>query len=222
MSNSLKESFKPILKISKLYGILSTPLTKYKPIYGYCYIIFIFLLYTGQIFNHFFNVFPPIYGQYAVLQATDWIQLFCGYVTTVCFYYKSLTGKKKLLKIFNRLKKIDENFLLIDITFDYQKIPRRLKIQIICSIVTLFICGILSDTSTFFMFLIYFNLILCANLIHQIYLKYKEINKFLFKIKNERSKVSLIYEAATCYEELNDVIKIVNKLFGLTNLMSIS
>lgn len=220
MSISLKESFKPILKVSKFYGILSTPLTRYKPICGYFYKIIILLSYTGEIFNHFFNVFPPIVGQYAVLQATDYIQLFFGYITTLCFYYKSVTGTKKLVKIFDRLKKIDEYFLLIEISFDYQKIPRRLKIQLISLLLSTFICGIFSDSSIFCVYLIFCNLILFSNLIHQIFLKYKKINKFL--IKNKRLKVSQIYEATKCYEELNDVIKIINNLFGLTNLMSIS
>lgn len=221
MSNSLIESFKPIFKISKVFGILSTPLTKYKPIYGYYYTIFIFIIITAEVFNNLFNVVTPIYKEYTVLQVTDYIELFCGYTTTVCFFYKSLTGRKKLLKIFNRLRKIDESFLLIEISFDYQKVPRRLKIQIVSASLSVFVVGILSDTSILFKFMVYYNLILCSNIIYQIYLKYKKINTFLLKIKNERSNVSLIYEATKLYEELNDVIKIVNNLFGLTNLMSI-
>lgn len=222
MPNSIIESFKPVLKVSKIFGILSTPRTNSNPIYGYGYILFIVLLLTGQLVNEIFDVIAPIYGDYSVLQATDYIQIVCGYITVLCFYYKSVTGRKKLMKIFNRLDKIDEFFKLIEISFDYQKIPKRLKVQLVVSTVSMFICGIFSDTSVFFGYLVDYNFILFSNLIHEIYLKYKRINKFLLKIQNGRSNVSLIYKATKCYEELNDVTKIVNNLFGLTNLMSIS
>lgn len=222
MPQSLIESFNPVLKVSKIFGILSTPQTKYKPIYGYGYILLILILLTAEIINSVFDLIEPIYGEYTVLQATDYIQVICGYIVVLCFYYKSVTGSKKMMKIFNRLDKIDELFALIEISFDYEKIPKRLKVQLILATVSVFICGIFSDTSVYFGYLVHYNFILCSNLIHQIYLKYQRINKFLLKIKNGRSNVSLIYKATKCYEELNDVTKSVNNLFGLTNLMSIS
>lgn len=81
--------------------------------------------------------------------------------------------------------------------------------------------GFLTFLSTAFPFyLICFNSILFTNIVYVIYLKYKEINNFLIQIKNEFSELSLIYKVTKCYDEVNEIVTMVNDLFGLTNLIT--
>lgn len=232
----LLKSFKPILITSIASGILSTSKTNEKNISKNLYIIFIALIYSAIVIYSFFNVISPITGQFAVLHATDWIQTICGYIASLCFFYKGLSGRKKLLKIFKSMDFVDKTFSIIGIKFNYRTLQRNLLIQIFVSTITIAVaCStmwimysidfwldvIMCLMYAFPLFLVYYNLILFSNIIYLIYLKYKIINQLLLKIKNEHSN-SMIYKITKCYEEINEVVMMANDLFGLTNLMSIS
>lgn len=233
----LSKSFSPILITSKVVGMLSTSKTNGNTIYINCYIIFIALLYSTTAIYSFFYVISPITGQAAVLHATDWIQTICGYIASLCFFYKGLSGRKKLHKIFKSLDLVDKTFSIIGIKFNYRTLQRNLRIQVFTSTTIVgFTCSfmwiaysidlwldvIMCLLYLFPLHLVYNNLILFSNIIYLIYLKYKIINEFLLKIKNEHSNVSMIYKITKCYEEINEVVMMANDLFGLTNLMSIS
>lgn len=233
----LLKFFKPILITSIVSGTLSTSKTNGNKICKNVYIIFIALLYSAIVIYSFFYVISPITGQFAVLHATDWIQTICGYIASLCFFYKGLSGRQKLLKIFHSMDFVDKTFSIIGIKFNYKTLQRNLLIQIFVSTLVVgaacstmwIICSkdiwldvIMCSMYAFPLYLVYYNLILFSNIIYLIYLKYKIINQFLLKIKNEHSNVSMIYKITKCYEEINEVVMMANDLFGLTNLMSIS
>lgn len=235
--SSLK-AFQPILIISKIFGTLTTPLNDNIFIWQTTYIILIALAYC--IVNSYYAIFvmSPIFGTRAVLQATDWIRTLSGFIVSCSFFYKALMGRKSLLNIFKSLEIVDEHFKIIGITFDYKPIRNSIIVQ--SSIVAIVITGLgsvmLNMISTdliservltlfltsFPLYLNCFTSILFTNIVYVIYLKYKKINEFLIQIKNEFSELSLIYQVMKCYDEVNEVVMMVNDLFGLTNLMTIS
>lgn len=237
MSTTLLSSFKPILLVSKIFGLLSTPLNDHLVILQTIYIVGVAIVYCVVNSYYALYVMSPVLGSRAVLQATDWIRTFCGFSVSLCFYYKALNGRQELLTIFKSFDHVDDCFKNIGIKFDYKHVRKALIFQmaLIFGIITglgTVMLNTLSEfvserwltflLSSFPLYLIYCNCILFANIVFVIYLKYKEINKFSLEIQNGGSNLSLIYKATKCFDELNDVVTMVNDLFGLSNLMTIS
>lgn len=234
---SLLNSFQPILLTSNIFGTLSTPLSRVKIIYQNIYTICILLIFSGVIFHALNSILSPTFDDLVMVYITDLIQAISSLIVAITFNYKALIGRKKLIKIFQMIDSVDDSFSKIQIFFDYKNISRNLIIQIILASISIIVAsasmflilpGQLYENSlmmivyTFPVYLIFFSLILFSNLVHQLYLKYKKINKFLIQIKNECLEVSLIYKATKCYDEVNEISMMVNGLFGLTNLMIIS
>lgn len=236
MSDIILNSFESILIICKIFGTLSTPLNDVKRIYQNIYTLFVASIFFGMIFYTVFFILGLPHGELAVLYATDWIQVISSFFISSVLYYQSLIGRGKLLKVFKSLSNVDEIFVEIEIDFDYKNISQNLIIQILLT----FTAILLSGLAIFFMLpfstldnlcrllisiiliiVVHLNSILFSNIVYVIYLKYKAINKYLININNEYTSVSVIYKITNCYDEVNEILMMVNKLFGLTNLVSI-
>lgn len=234
-TTTLLSAFEPILITCKIFGLLSTPLNNKIFIWQTLYIILVALLFCGLNFYYTIFIMSPINGTLAVLQATDWVRIFSGCLVSCCFSFKALNDRKSLLTIFKSFKRVDESFKAIGITFDYKHIQNAIIVQVAIVVISITGLGVimlnllsnlisegfLTFLSTAFPFyLICFNSILFTNIVYVIYLKYKEINNFLIQIKNEFSELSLIYKVTKCYDEVNEIVTMVNDLFGLTNLIT--
>lgn len=236
MSDIILNSFESILIICKIFGTLSTPLNDVKRIYQNIYTLFVASIFFAMIFYTVFFILGPPHGELAVLYATDWIQVISSFFISSVLYYQSLIGRGKLLKVFKSLSNVDEIFVEIEIDFDYKNISQNLIIQILLT----FTAILLSGLAIFFMLpfstldnlcrllisiiliiCVHLNSILFSNIVYVIYLKYKAINKYLININNEYTSVSVIFKITNCYDEVNEILMMVNKLFGLTNLVSI-
>lgn len=234
MTETILNSFKSILIVCKIFGIwtLNNDGNDRQNIY----ILVVALSYFGMVSYSVFYILSPLIGELAILYVTDWVQMITAFLVSSLFYYKSFTKKVKLTKAFKSLSNVDEIFLDIQIEFDYKIISQKIIFEIMASLTTILLAGIaiffilpydVFDSicnvlvTSILLTLVYLNFILFSNIVHVIFLKYKSINTFLIQIQNECTEVPLIYKAAKCYDEVNEVVMAVNKLFGLTNLVSI-
>lgn len=237
MKNLLLDSFSPILLLTNIIGCLHTPTTK-RYYLQKIHTFVLATLYTIVAARCFFYLIPSISGPTAILRAIDWFQMIFGYILSMSFFYKAFSSRKKLRELFEKLALIDREFFKLGIYLDYNQIKRNLIIQIFFS--TLLACTVLTLMSFYYsydifwvdffvtillytpIFMMDYVSILFLNIVNQIHLRYKKINKFLKHLKQDENIEKPIYDVLNIYQELTEVIEILNEIFGISNLMSIS
>lgn len=240
MNNEFLNSFKPILILTNIFGILYYPTTKYEFLQK-LYVLFIACLFTGLAMTTYFYIYyGPITGSFAILMIIDWIQSICGYILALSFYYAAFHGNKKLNKVFKKINFIDIQFSKLGVFFDYYKITNSVIRESVIS------SGILIGTAfwqwysynnnvnwtlffvfpLFFLpyFMCFFITILFVNLVKELLLRYKNVNKMLKEIeirkcKNDRK---MFFEVLNIYHHINENVDWMNTTFGLRNLMIFS
>lgn len=239
MKDLLLESFSPILILTNIIGCIHTPAYK-RFILQKVYTIVLAALYATVAFRCFVYLIPPITGPTAILRAIDWFQMIFGCILSMSFYYKAFSSRKKLKKLFEKFTIIDREFYKVGIFLRYEHIKRNLIIQIFFS--TLLTSTVLSLMSLYYsyetfwvdlcvtillytpIFMMNYVSILFLNIVNQIHLRYKKINMFLKRLKIIKSEniERPIYDVLNIYQEITEVIEILNEIFGISNLMSIS
>lgn len=240
MNNEFLNSFKPILILTNIFGVLYYPTTSYIFLQK-LYVLFIASLFTGiAMTTYFYIYYGPIYGTMAILMIIDWIQSICGYILALNFYYTAFYGNKKLIKVFNQIYLIDKQFSKLGVFFDYHKIRTSVIIESLIS------TGILIGTAywqwysydnnvnwqIFFVFPLFFLpyfmsfyiTILFVNLVKELLLRYKNVNKILKEIQMRKIKSDrkIIFEVLSIYHHINKNVDWMNTTFGLRNLMTFS
>lgn len=240
MNNEFLNSFKPILILTNIFGILYYPNSKYIFLQK-LYVLFIASLFSGLAMTTYFYIYyGPIYGSMAILQIIDWIQSICGYILALSFYHSAFYGNKKLIKVFNQIYFIDKQFSKLGVFFDYQKITSSVIIEIVISSIVLTGTAFWQWHSynnyvrwqiflvfpLFFVpfFMCFFMTILFVNLVKQLLLRYKNVNKILKEIQVQKSKSDrkIIFEVLNIYHHINENVDWMNTAFGLRNLMTFS
>lgn len=240
MTNEFLNSFKPILILTNIFGVLYYPTSNYILLQK-LYVFIIASIFSGlALTTYFYIYYGPIYGTVAILMIIDWIQSICGYILALSFYYTAFYGNKNLNKIFNQIYFIDKQFSKLGIFFDYHKITTTIIAQSLLS--TGFMIGAAFwqwysynnnvDWKIFVIFPLFFIpylmafyiSILFVNLVNELLVRYKNVNKILKEIQVTKSKSdrNLIFEVLSIYHNINENIDWMNMTFGLRILMTFS
>lgn len=240
MNNEFLNSFKRILILTNILGVLYYPTSSYIFLQK-IYIFFLTCIFTGIAVTTYLCIYyGTISGPEAILMIIDWIQSICGHILALSYYYTAFHGNRKLNKVFNQIHLIDKQFSKLGVFFDYHKISISVISQslISCTLITgtafwqWYSYNSDANWTIFFVlplvfipyYMSFFISILFVNLVNELLLRYKKVNIILkeIQVRKRKSDGKMIFEILSIYQHINENVDWMNTTFGLRNLMTFS